>query len=592
MKKTIRTQILSGYLLMITIPVIITLVAIISLIGINTEVGSLNRNRSNQNATKDAVVGHYSWIMGLGDTILEGKEFTGSLDPTTCSLGKWIATVTPEDLKDPTILAAVEKLKGPHNDIHTEAQRLIDSSKTDQTGAYKEYSKVIKPQVSEVIGDISLITKQYQTFAEQSTIRLTNKIMMLMIFCVFLVLLGGVVGIILGNKISKRISKPIEMVASCSQKLAIGNDNLDLGEIENMNFGNDNEATIMIAAFGKMVKSIQNNAAVVKRVSEGDLTAFVDIRSSNDTLGKNLYHMVQSNDMMFGQILRIASEVASSANQISLASQVLTDSATKQADSTEVLSGTIVMVNDLTLQNKEKVGEVIEIFSGIQKDVKESNEKMIKLVEAVEQISIASDRISVVIKAIDDIAFQTNILALNAAVEAARAGAAGKSFAVVADEVRNLASKSARAAKETKELIENTIAKTHLGSQMAQDTSDTFYKIIDSLHTTEGTIGSIYDASEAQAEKIARMHENIAMLLDISTNNVASCEQSSASSEEMRTSAGQLRQAMQKFNLRQRQYGKAYIPPEKTNDTEFIRIANENYDKAMREGLFSDTIKI
>lgn len=584
MKKTIRSQIMSGYLLMVTVPVIITLVSIIFLIAINAEVMLLNQNRSNQNATKDAVVGHYLWIMGLSDTILDGKEFTGSLDPTTCGLGKWVSAVSPEDLKDPAIAAAVAKVKTPHDEIHAEAKLLIDLSKTNPEAAYDEYSQIIKPKVTEVIADITLITNQYKVFAEKSTIQLSNKIMMLMIFSIVFVVLGAAAAILIGNRISGRISKPIEMVASCSQKLAMGNDNLDLEGLDNMDFGENNEASIMIAAFGAMVKSIQGNAAVVKRVSEGDLTAFVDIRSSNDTLGKNLYHMVQSNDMMFGQILQIASEVAGSANHISQASQMLTDSATMQADSTEMLSETMLEVNNLTLQNKEKVGEVIEIFAGIQKDVKESNEKMINLVQAVEDIRIASDRISVVIKTIDDIAFQTNILALNAAVEAARAGNAGKSFAVVADEVRNLASKSARAADETKELIENTIGKTHLGSKMAQDTSNTFYKIIENLHTTESAVGSIYDASETQASKISDIHMSIETMLKISSDNVSSCEESSAASEKMHMNAGQLRQAMEKFNLRQRQYGKAYIPPEKANDDDFIRIANENYEKARRDG--------
>lgn len=588
MKKTIRAQVMSGYLFITIIPVAITLATILSLFSINAEVSVLNQNRANQNATKDAVVGHYSWILGLGSTIQEGVDFTGSLDSNTCGLGKWMATVSPEDLQNPRIAEAIAKIKSPHDYIHAEAQRLIDLSQMNRNAAYIEYTNEIKPKVSEIIADITVITNEYATFAEQSTASLTKQIIKLMLFCVVLVLIGVIAAVIIGKTISRRISRPIEIVADYSQKLSLGHDNLNFDEVESLHLSDENEAATMIKAFQEMVKGIQDNVAVVKRVAAGDLTAFVDIRSSNDSLGQNLYHMVQSNDLMFAQILQIAGTVASSANQISQTSHALAGSATEQAGFTEQLSATMSEVNVLTLQNKQKVHDVIDVVGSIQTDINESGAKMEHLVQAVDEIRAASDRISAVIKTIEDIAFQTNILALNAAVEAARAGAAGKGFAVVADEVRNLASKSAVAANQTKELIENTISKSHNGSVMAKETGQTFSKIYDSLKKTIETVDSISAASEMQVTKISDVHQNIEKLLDLSTINAASCEQSSASSQEMYASAGELRQAMQKFNLRQRQYGQAYIPPEKRNDPEFVRTANENYRKALEHGVVQE----
>lgn len=584
-KKTIRAQIMLGYLIVIAVPIILTLVTVGALFRINAEIVVLNENRANQNATQQAAEGHYAWIMGLGDTILEGKAFTGGIDPQTCGLGKWTSTVSPEALKDPVISQALGRLKEPHNEIHAAAQKLIELDKVDQAAAYKEYAQSVKPQVSGIIEGIGVISDQYGLFAEQSTKRLSDGITQLMIFCVILVVLGVGFASVMGRRTARRISRPIEIVADYSQKLALGCDDLNFVEIDELHLSEENEAGIMIKAFGDMVKSIQNNVAVVKKVSEGDLTAFVGIRSSKDTLGQHLYHMVQSNDLMFGQILQIASEVASSANQISQASQLLADSAMEQAGSTENLSNIMEEVNDLTLQNKDKVAATIEIFDGIREDVKTSSGKMNQLVSAVDDIRMASDQISVVIKTIEDLAFQTNILALNAAVEAARAGGAGKGFAVVADEVRNLASKSASAAKESKALIENTISKAYIGNIMAQDTNDTFAKINEDLIKTSDTVNSIAMASEKQVAKIEQVHGNIDVLLGLSTANAASCEESSAASEEMHRSAGILRETMEKFNLRQRQYGKAYIPPEKENDLEFIRIANENYQKALKNNM-------
>lgn len=584
MKKTIRAQIMFGYLLIITVPIIITLVTILALFQISGEVRVLSQNRANQNLTKDAVVGHYSWLLGLGDTIQGGEEFTGSLDPATCGLGQWIASVSPDDLKDPAIAAAIDDLKVPHDEIHKEAVQLIELSKTDRAAAYQEYSEQIQPKVTDIIADISIITNKYGEFAEIVTGALARHIVWLMIFCIVLVAVGVAAAIIIGKRTSKRISRPIELVAEYSGKLALGYDDLNFTEMDSLGISPDNEASTMIEAFEQMVKGIQRNVSVVKRVASGDLTAYVDIRSSKDNLGNSLYHMVQSNDLMFGEILQIASEVASSANQISQASNALAQSAAQQAGSTEELSAVMIEVGELSLQNSQKVAETIEVFDHISTDVKKSGEKMEELVRAVDEIRVASDRISAVIKTIEDIAFQTNILALNAAVEAARAGNAGKGFAVVADEVRNLASKSAEAAEQTKSIIENTISKAHTGSEMARATGETFGKINQSLIVSADTVSSIAKASEEQGMKMELVKESIDTLVNLSTTNAASSEQASASSEEMHRSAGQLRKAMEKFNLRQRQYGKAYIPPEKENDPEFIRIANENYQKALEQG--------
>lgn len=584
MKKTIRAQIMLGYLLIVTVPIIITAVTIISLFNINSLALSLNQNREHQNTTKDAIVGHYSWIMELGEAIQSKKQFTGSLDPAACGLGKWMAAVPAEDLSDSAITGAINQLKIPHDEIHSRAKALIDLSKTDRAAAYAEYEQQLKPKVSDIIVDITVITNRYADKARMSSDQLTRQIITLIIFCVVLVIAGVAAAVIYGLKTSRRISRPIELVADFSLKLAQGDDDLNFSEIDELRLGQDSEVSIMISAFERMVGGVQENVSVVKRVASGDLTAYVDIRSSSDSLGRNLYHMVQSNDLMFGRILRIASEVASSANQISQASNALADSATVQASSTEQLSITMEEVNDLTLQNQQKVAEVTQVFDGIRVDVSESGDKMAHLVTAVDEIRAASDKISVVIKTIDDLAFQTNILALNAAVEAARAGAAGKGFAVVADEVRNLANKSASAADETKAMIEDTISKAYAGSQMAKETGETFGKIDKNLISAAEVVGAISEASQAQVEKIETVYYSLDKLLSLSTTNAASCEQSSAASHEMYLSAGELRGAMEKFNLRQRQYGKAYIPPEKANDLEFIKQANENYRRAIEQG--------
>ena len=588
MKKTIKGQILFGYLVLILVPILMTAVTLFYLNGVQKDFRVVTKNRINQTATKDAIVGHYSWLIGLSDTINEGVEFKGSLDPTTCGLGKWLASVSEEDKKDPAIAKAIADLQAPHEHIHKSASALIELSKTNPTAAYDQYITEIKPKVSGIIANINIINTQYKQFEEVGSDLLAARIQNLTWICIGLLLLGVAASTLIGIKIANRTSAPIRAVAKWSQSLAIGDDRIDFNTVDISKIHPENEISVMIRSFTQMAKSIQENVGVVKRVADGDLTAFVDVRSSQDSLGQNLYRMVQSNDLMFAEILDVASTVAASANEIHRASEQLSQSTTEQANSVESLTSSISEVSDLAKGNIERVENARHIFGDIHVDVVESTKKMDVLVAAVEEIRDASDKISVVIKSIEDISFQTNILALNAAIEAARAGTAGKGFAVVADEVRQLALKSSTAADETKDLIQNTIQKTYYGVKVANETSETFQKISGNVDKTIGIMDDVADVSTQQAHAISSVYGSIEQIAYIATTNAASSEESSAASAEMRHSAELLRKQMSKFNLRQRQYGKPYIPPEKQNDAAFIKRANDNYQKALQRGEISE----
>ena len=205
---------------------------------------------------------------------------------------------------------------------------------------------------------------------------------------------------------------------------------------------------------------------------------------------------------------------------------------------------------------------------------------MAQLVQSVDDINESSHKIANVIKLIDNIAFQTNILALNAAVEAARAGEAGKGFAVVADEVRMLALKSAEAANDSKSLIEATIQATEDGSKISAEAFETFQHIVNDLDQITGIVANMADSSARQENAISNIHTQIERIQNSITSNAAVSEEAVATSNEMRDDAKLLEDEMNRFNLRQRQMGQAYIPPEKRGDQEFIREANANYQKA------------
>ena len=270
----------------------------------------VSNNRNNQADTQSALAKHYEWLETYTESIQNGTQFTGSLDYNTCLLGKWLAGTNSKDLSDSVIRETLDSLIGPHQRMHTQAADILALAKTDKDAAYAKFQEEIKPLTEQVIAGLDTISNRYQQIANETSEELDRLILIMIVLNIVSALIGFILAVFYGNRSSKQISRPITAVAEWSERLSEGADQIEFDK--KILAGNEeNEIGSMIHSFERMVDSIHQNVEVVKRLAQGDMTVFVNIRSQDDSLGKNLYHLVQSNDFMFAKIIRIAMSVAS-----------------------------------------------------------------------------------------------------------------------------------------------------------------------------------------------------------------------------------------------------------------------------------------
>jgi methyl-accepting chemotaxis protein len=242
-----------------------------------------------------------------------------------------------------------------------------------------------------------------------------------------------------------------------------------------------------------------------------------------------------------------ATQIAAGSSQVSSSSQSLAQGASEQASSLEETSASAEEITSMTRQNAVNTIQAAELMTAVDQRVAEGNSTLGLMVASMKQITASSDKISKIIKVIDEIAFQTNILALNAAVEAARAGEAGMGFAVVADEVRNLAQRSAQAAKDTAALIQESISTSNEGSVQLQKVADVVGSITEAANKVKVLVDEVNIGSQEQAKGIEEIARALTEMDKVTQGTAAAAEESASASQEMSAQAQSLAQIVQEL---------------------------------------------
>ncbi len=289
----------------------------------------------------------------------------------------------------------------------------------------------------------------------------------------------------------------------------------------------------------------------LEKIAARDLTTRVhgDYSGDHARIKDALNTAVENLEQALSQVNDATAQVSSASQQISAGSQSLAQGANEQASSLEEVSASLEEMSSMTRQNADNALAAKNLASEADVHAKTGTEAMERMSGAIVRIKESSDQTAKIVKTIDEIAMQTNLLALNAAVEAARAGEAGRGFAVVAEEVRNLAQRSAQAAKNTADMIGESVRNAEEGVKISQEVSSSFDKIATSSKKVNDLIAEIAVASKEQAQGIKGVNDAVSQMDKVTQQNAANAEESASASEELSGQSEELQSMVAQFRI-------------------------------------------
>ena len=354
----------------------------------------------------------------------------------------------------------------------------------------------------------------------------------------------------------QHLKGPMEGVVSAVGDIATG-EMSDKTRKSLENIKTQDEIGQLARAMEQAVQSVQAVSSDVQYLASAmernDLTAEVDEsvhRGVYKVIAQVVGHLFHEISDNMREIKTISDRIDDRTCQVSEAAQSLAQGSTEQASSVEELAATVNHIVTQVNTNASNAKNAYEASKKAERQVTVSNEQMLKMADAMDEISRTSRQIGAIVKTIDDLAFQTNILALNAAVEAARAGDAGRGFAVVADEVQNLAGKSAEAAKNTADLIENAMGAIKKGTTYAKSAESGLQSIVGQTSAVNQMVSNISSASEEEVRMLEQISVGIDQISVVVQQNSGIAEETAAASQGLSGETKQLKEMVGRYKLK------------------------------------------
>jgi len=367
----------------------------------------------------------------------------------------------------------------------------------------------------------------------------------LMIFAGVGILAGVVIGFFIGRS---GIVAPVSRMQAVIQEIE-KTGNLDM----RVDVDGTDEISKTGGAINNFLNTLQRLLGTLGQIEKtGDLTLrMADFGQTSQVTNAFLENL----ESAFQEIADVATQVGQSAEQLNSASQNMASTSEEQSSAVEEVTSSVEETDSQVKANTDAANAANQLVMGTSQAANEGQSKMNAMVTSMNEINGSAQDIAKIIKVIDEIAFQTNLLALNAAVEAARAGQHGRGFAVVAQEVRNLAGRSAKAARETAELIENSVRQVESGVGIAGQTSEALNQIVGNVVKVKDLVGEIAAASGEQSRGVAQINVAINQVAKAAQEGSQQAEELASTAEEMTAATERMLQEIRRFKLSDRRGG-------------------------------------
>lgn len=352
-------------------------------------------------------------------------------------------------------------------------------------------------------------------------------------------------------KVITKIKVPLDDISNSIQDLSQGRLDTEITYTERDEFGAiaDNTTVTIV----ELKRYINNISEILNQISAKNMDLDVDIEYVGDFLP--IKESIETIIMSLNTLLRNMTEsmggIRMGAQNVAETATSLAEGATTQTHEIQDLFAHINTVTGDIIANAQNAEKVAVLANESMKVVKEGNDQMHQMLEAMETIKVQADGISNIIQVINSISEQTQLLALNASIEAARAGEQGKGFAVVADEIGKLASECGEAVDTTNELIGRTIQAVSVGGTLADETAVILKQIVESTAETTQLVGHISEACSKEEGNMKVILQGIESIDDVVSNNAAASEESAAVSEELLALVETLEEQVKEYRLKQ-----------------------------------------
>ena len=494
------------------------------------------------------LVGKYIlWSMTTDDAS-STQSYLNSAQQYADQVGKNVTTLEKSfhdkkkvaELKD-----AIEELKKQRAAL----MELVQQNKNDEALALfnSDYNDATE-KLQDILVDIGKVASA-EAKSQYTSARVTG------IVSIILMILIGAGTVAFSNVIRTTITgimlKPIQELESAAEKLKAGQLDVEI------NYESPDELGKLAGNFRQACKTleviVQDTSYLLGEMAEGNFNVssnnpqiyIGNFKQQYESMSKLKHELSDT----LTQINEVSEQVAAGSDQLAGGAQALAEGATDQAGAVEELTATVESVSGIAEKGAQTAADAYQNVLTAIDNAGKSREDLKALTDAMERISSTSMEIQNIIGSIEDIASQTNLLSLNASIEAARAGEAGKGFAVVADQIGKLAGDSAKAAVNTRDLIEKSLQEIENGNQITEKTVAALNEILEAMNSFEDVAKTSSTNSSEQADMLKQIEQGIEQISGVIQSNSASAEETSATSQELSTQSEGLKNLVGRFKL-------------------------------------------